>query len=185
MNSTLSHIFRSLTITLVMAGFLSHLAQPFSSQAKKNAFTQWLNHNVVASGDESEIKLRNSIRELPGQANDFWVLVQQASKLVADHKDDFRIQFTFSGSEEQRVSSWLIDQWNVFETHKTGANAILPEFSKPFYKWLSANPFTTAITPAADTKLKHRSISEQSAGINGISLLSLIPLVSGISINAP
>ncbi len=168
-----------------MAGFVAHLAQPFSSQAKKNAFTQWLNHNVVASGNESETKLRNSIRQLPEQSNDFWVLVQQASKLVADHKDDFRIQFSFSDPEERSASSWLIGQWNVFENHKTGANAILPEFPKPFYKWLSAGSFQTAGIPSTIAQNFGTSESEISAFAPTILSIALIPLAGGISINAP
>ncbi len=179
------HIFHSAVIALVMAGFVAHLAQPFSSQAKKNAFTQWLNHNVVASGNESELKLRNTIRELPDQANDFWVLVQQASKLVADHKDDFRIQFSFSDAEERNVSSWLIGQWNVFETHKPGANAILPEFSKPFHRWLSASPHTSLFTSIGDTDNTFGLASRISAATTGIQSIALLPLAGGISINAP
>ncbi|MCC5940153.1 MAG: hypothetical protein JJU37_01315 [Balneolaceae bacterium] len=185
MKSRFSHILRSLTIALVMAGFVAHLAQPFSSQAKKNAFTQWLNHNVVASGNESETKLRNSIRQLPEQSNDFWVLVQQASRLVADHKDDFRIQFSFSDPEERSASSWLIGQWNVFETHKTGTNAILPEFPKPFYKWLSANSFHSVSIPSADVHKNGSLFSATSLFIGNITSIALIPLAGGTSINAP
>jgi len=54
-----------------MAGFMVHLIVPFSSSAQKIAFTQWLDQNVVVTGNESEVKLRNSIRELPEQSGDY------------------------------------------------------------------------------------------------------------------
>lgn len=184
MKSRFSHIFRSLTITLVMAGFIAHLAQPFSSQAKKNAFALWLNQNVVASGNENETKLRDSIRQLPEQANDFWILVEQASRLVADYKDDFRIQFSFSDPGQRSVSSWLVGQWNVFENHKTGANAILPEFPQPLHKWLSSNPVHSVASPAADA-LKFSAPQYASVFTGNVLSPFLIPLASGISINAP
>lgn len=169
-----------------MAGFLAHLIMPFSSHAQKTAFTQWLDHNVVASGNENEIKLRNSIRELPEKSGDFWILVQQASQLVADHKDDFRINFSFSDSDEhQQVTTWLIGQWNVFQNHQTGTNAILPEIHQPFNKWISPNAFgsTTLSIPAKEQF--NRYVVKNEFLFEFIPVLAIIPLESGISINAP
>ncbi len=186
MKNHLSHIFRSLTISVVMAGFMAHLIMPFSSHAQKTAFTQWLDHNVVASGNENEIKLRNSIRELPEQSGDFWILVQQASELVANHKEDFRIHFSLSdGFEHHHITSWLIGQWNVFQNHQTGNNAILPEIHQPVFKWISSNGFSSAIQPRvakADMFIQSFSLFQIPSIPRAI---SLIPLESGISINAP
>ncbi len=186
MKNHLSHIFRSLTISVVMAGFMAHLIMPFSSHAQKTAFTQWLDHNVVASGNENEIKLRNTIRELPEQSGDFWILVQQASELVANHKEDFRIHFSFSdGFEHHHMTSWLIGQWNVFQNHQTGTNAILPEIHQPVYKWISSNGFSSALQPCLTKVLSQF----QEFSIIQLPIIpraiSLIPLESGISINAP
>ena len=180
------HIFRSLTVSVLMAGFLAHLMMPFSSHAQKTAFTQWLDHNVVASGNESEIKLRNSIRELPEKSGDFWILVQQASQLVADHKDDFRINFSISDADEhQQVTTWLIGQWNVFQNHQTGSNAILPEIHQPFNKWISPNAFASSTISIPAKDLANRFLLRNEFPFEFIPSRSIIPLASGISINAP
>jgi hypothetical protein len=186
MKNAFSHIFRSLTISVLIAGLLAHMMIPFSSQAQKNAFTQWLNHNVVASGNENEIKLRNSIRELPEQSSNFWVLVEQASELVANHKEDFRINLSFPDSEEsQQVSAWLIGQWNVFQHQKTGQNAILPEISQPLHKWISVNSFSSVSTSRITDRLSDLRPGFIAPLLETVPGRSILPLVSGISINAP
>jgi hypothetical protein len=170
-----------------MAGLLAHMMLPFSSQAQKTAFTQWLDHNVVASGNENEVKLRNSIRELPEQSGNFWILVQHASELVANHKDDFRIGFSFSDNEKQpqRVSTWLIGQWNVFQNQQTGQNAILPEITQPFQKWISGNTHLSAALHRTAGPLFDLRKFVAVPVLDTVPGKSLLPLISGISINAP
>lgn len=166
---------------------MAHLILPFSTQAQKTAFTQWLNQNVVTSGSETEIKLRNSIRELPEQSRDFWSLVEQASELVAAHKDGFRIHFAVPDDESQpqRVSSWLVGQWNMYQNHKTASNAILPELTQPVFKWISASTSLFTVSP----QTTGRYIRQNSTLLHNYNYFTrpvhLIPLAGGISINAP
>lgn len=168
-----------------MAGFLAHLVVPFSSQAQKTAFARWLNHNVVASGNESEIKLRNTIKELPEQTGDFWGLVQEASELVANHKDHFRISVSDLGETGQSSQSdWLIEQWNSFQNQKSGFNSVLTESYKSLTKWIPQN--LHFITFRRVTEFQQHSFFSELIFCSFRSTTDLLqPLVSGISINAP
>lgn len=158
---------------------------PFSSQAQKTAFARWLNHNVVSSGNESEVKLRNAIKELPDQTDDFSRLVQQASELVANHKDHFRITVSdLSKTGEPFESDWLIDQWNSFQNQESGFNSVLTEPFKSLSKWVPQNLHFSAFNK--DFGFHQNSFfSEQFFFSFRISTDLLQPLVSGISINAP
>lgn len=168
-----------------MAGFLAHLIVPFSSQAQKTAFTRWLNHNVVASGNESEIKLRNTIKELPEQTGDFWGLVQEASELVANHKDHFRISVSDYGKTgEQSESDWLIDQWNSFQNQKSGFNSVLTESVKVLSKWIPQTLHFSSFREDTETH-QHNLFAELCFYTFRSSTDLLQPLISGISINAP
>jgi hypothetical protein len=185
MKSGFSHIFRSTVITVLMAGFLAHLILPLSSHAQKTSFTRWLDNNVVATGDENEIKLRNTIRQLPEQAGDFMVLIREASQLVANHKDDFRLKVNLPENAENQGTSWLVGQWNSSQHHKNGNNAILPDATQSIQKWISSNSLSKYFTPPAESALQ---LYEQFFGISGertAAVSAIIPLVSGISINAP
>lgn len=185
MKNRIRHIFRSVTITCLMAGFLAHLIVPFSSQAQKTAFTRWLNHNVVASGNESEIKLRNSINELPEQAGDFWGLIQEASELVANHKEYFRISVTNPGKTgESSKSDWLIEQWNSFQNQKSGFNSVLTESVKALSKWIPQNQYFSSFRGNTGTH-QHNFFAEFFFDTFRSSADFLQPLISGISINAP
>jgi hypothetical protein len=187
MNNVISHTIKVITIYLLMAGFMVHLIVPFSSSAQKIAFTQWLDNNVVSTGNESELKLRDSIRQLPGQSGDLWILIQQASELIKNNRDDFRIHFTFDESEQeaQRVSSWLVSQWSVFQNHQVANNAVLPEIPHTIHKWLTLNSQNSGIFNIFTPKLF--DLSQVGFG-NSTSVWiqkAISPLKSGISINAP
>lgn len=188
MKSTISHTIRIVTIYLLMAGFMVHLIVPFSSSAQKIAFTQWLDQNVVVTGNESEAILRNSIRELPEQSGDLWILIQQASELIKNHKDDFRIHFVFDESEheeQQRVSSWLVSQWSVFQNHSDTNNAVLPEVNHVINKWLTLNSQNNSVFTQSAPKVFDLSQPDFGNRASAWIQKAIAPLKSGIGINAP
>lgn len=168
-----------------MAGFLAHLMTPFSSQAQKKAFTRWLDHNVVASGNENEIKLRNTIKALPEQNGDFWLLIQEASELVANHGDEFRFHVSNNGQKDhQRISIILVDQWNTFQNQKLGFNSILTESIKTLSGWTSQSGFFPFIGNFPNRILYLYQTKEIFSFEKAVYRI-LIPLISSISINAP
>lgn len=168
-----------------MTGFLAHLMVPFSSQAQKTAFTRWLDHNVVESGNENELKLRNTIRELTEQTGDFWVLLQEASELVANHRDHFKI-LVASGDKNntQEGTSWLIDQWNIFQHQNSGFNSVLVESIKILSNWIPQN-LDFAIGHIHSHRNQLRVQTGNSYHITTFLSETISPLISGISINAP
>ncbi len=185
MKNKVNHIFRSVTITFLMAGFLAHLIVPFSSQAQKTAFTRWLNHNVVSSGNESEVELRNTIKELPEQTGDFWKLVQEASELVVSHKDNFKRSLSNPGETgKQTNSSWLIEQWNSFQNQESGFNSVLIESVKALSKWVPQNLNFASLEGNRGT-YQQDFFNELFFYSFRTSTDLLKPLISGISINAP
>jgi uncharacterized protein (DUF2235 family) len=185
MKKGLSHIFQKAIITVLMTGFLAHLMLPLSSHAQKTAFTRWLDHNVVATGDENEAKLRNTIRQLSEQSNDFLILVQEASQLVANHKNEFRLNTSLPENSESQVSTWLIGQWNVFQHQKTGMNAVLSDAAQPFQKWISSQNFLKYHSSPAVKHIQFLSNSFEVLIESSAIREAIVPLISGISINAP
>lgn len=185
MKNSIKHIIRSATIACLMAGFLAHLIVPLSSQAQKTAFTRWLNQNVVASGNDSEVKLRNTIKELPEQTGDFWKLVQEASELVVNHKENFKISVSNPGTPDTEAGSgWLIDQWNSFQNQESGFNTVLTESLKALSKWVpQTSNFSTV---GSGSSIHQKSFYKEYFYYSFRTATDLIqPLISGISINAP
>lgn len=184
MKTGISHIFQKAVVSVLLTGFMAHLALPFSGKAQKAAFTQWLDHNVVSTGDENEVQLRNTIRQLHEQASDFSVLLEKASELVANNKEEFRITPFAPADSQKETGTWLVDQWNVFQHQKAENNAVLQDLVKHLPKWFSLNgfhpQFLSQSTPPKFPLLKGITtfFTGKKAGI-------IPPLVSGISINAP
>jgi hypothetical protein len=185
MKNKFSHIFNPAIISILVGGFLAQLALPFSATAKNQAFTQWLDHNVVASGGENELHLRNSIKNLPQHSSDFRMLLDKATVLVNSHKENFKIQPIFPVDEENEVSTWLIGQWNVFQHQKTTSNAVVPKLTNVIQMWLpnlsglhsagfSENQIDSLTVPVF---LLQQTFSSQQ--------ILLSPFISGTAINAP
>lgn len=182
------HIYRAAVIGFVMAGFLAHLFLPLSGYAKKTSFTRWLSHNVVETGDENESKIRDSIRKLPEQADDFSLLLEEASQLIASHQDVFGLKAKSESPSEDspnQFSKWLIGQWYDFHHQSSQMNGLLNESGKVLIKWVdwSRGLFGTSGAP---NQIKAPSEWFFGGAISGPETLTLSsPLAFGISINAP
>lgn len=184
MNSRLSHIYRSCVIAFLFAGFAAHIAIPFLGDLQKNAFTQWLDQNVKVESDNLNNDLRDRIRELPDEAANLWVLIQDASKLISENEDNFRISPFSAESRHDGVTTWLIGQWSSYKHQQNNAKAVLPRIIAPVHMWLTQSisfnaTFSEPLVPSAQKNI--RAIISVPSVI--ISLFS--PPSSGISINAP
>jgi hypothetical protein len=184
-----SHIFRSLIVMLVMSGLAAHLAAPFSSHAQKTAFTRWLGNNISDSGSEKEIHLRKSIQKLPDQSEDLWVLIQQASRLIADNSDTFELPINkpvenSESENETRLTNWLLNQWERYQHQSSGFNLLLPDSQKISIKWTFQSVFTGSVLSSLNNFFSNHAASALFSADQLISLHT-IPHLSGISINAP
>ena len=184
MKSRLSHIYRSCVIAILFAGFAAHIAIPFFGDLQKSAFTQWLDQNVKVESDNLNNDLRDRIRELPDEAANLWVLIQDASKLVSENEDNFRIRPFTAESHQDRVVTWLIGQWSSYKHQQNNTKAVLPKIIAPVHKWLTQSvSFSASFSEPFVQSAPKNSFTIISVPSVIISLFS--PPSSGISINAP
>lgn len=181
------HIAKPLLCGLIIFSLLGHLAIPFSSQAKKAAFTNWLSHNVIPSDSRTEQDLRDTILELPNHSQNFEILVRQASELIANHKENFRFNLgvPLSDGADQRMSTLLIDQWSVFNSHKTGQVAVIPDLFQSANKLLPSKIMVLATPDFKSEALLQAHISMNISGQYNPPAVAVVPLVSGYSIHSP
>ena len=179
------HTARQLLISLLLTGFLAHMMMPLSGYAKKTAFTQWLHQNLIASGDDNEIRLRNTINELPAQSDSFNALLLKASRLVKDYSDEFNIRFSFQDhDDEPMISSWLAGQWNASQHQQNSKVALLTDGMPLLTKCtFQLSDFSSA---SRRTELQPAPILfEYSISSMGHPSFISKPLSGGVSINAP
>jgi len=112
-------------------------------------------------------------------------LIQQASELIKNNKEDFRIHFAFDDGEHQRVSSWLVSQWSVFQNHSDNNNAVLPEINLTINKWLTLNSHINGVFTNSVPKMFELIQADFGNRASIWIQNALSPLKSGISINAP
>jgi len=187
MNLQKIHITKPFLCGLIIFSLLGHLAIPFSSQAKKAAFTNWLSHNVITSDSRSEQELRDTILDLPSHSQNFEILVKQASELIANHKENFRFNLgiPISDGADQRMSTLLIDQWSVFNSHKTGQVAVIPDLFKSVNKLLPSKTMFPATPGFTSEALLRPRISINVSGHYNPPVVTVVPLISGYSIHSP
>lgn len=185
MKNRILHIFQRVIIGTLLIGLTAHLLIPFFGNAQKTAFTQWLDQNIVATGDESEIRLRSTIRNLPEKTDDFWMLLQEASEIISNNKEDFKISPFSKPDKDDQVSGWLIDQWSQFKHQKSGMDAVIPDALTQFQKWTTQTERTLVAVSKNQQKNLNSYITTQIRISTDLIKQSLTPLIDGISINAP
>ena len=187
MNVQKKHIAKHFLCGLIIFSLIGHLAIPFSSQAKKAAFTNWLSHNVISSDSRSEQDLRNTILELPSQSQNFEILVKQASELIANHKEKFRFNLgmPFSDGADQRMSTLLIDQWSVFNSHNTGQLAVIPDLFQSVNKWIPSKTIFPATPGFISEAIRRPQLTTNINTPYQSPTVAIVPLISGYSINSP
>ncbi|MEX0663035.1 MAG: hypothetical protein WD381_03895 [Balneolaceae bacterium] len=184
MKNRILHILQRVVIGTLLIGLTAHLLIPFFGNAQKTAFTQWLDQNIVASGDE-EVRLRSAIRNLPEQTDDFWMLLQEASEIISNNKEDFKIAPFSKPDKDDQVSGWLIDQWSLFKYQKSGMNAVLPDALTQFQKWTTQTEGSLSAVFNNQQKNIQSYFKSTNQSFFGLIKQRIIPLIDGISINAP
>lgn len=122
---------------LLLAGFAAHLFSPASGQVQKSAFAQWLNENLVLNGDESEQDLRNHIRQLPSQYDEFPRFLKQATLLVLANQKDFQLPPQRSHDTASPESGlWLLEAWTKHRDLPGQMSATVSDFVLQIQKWI-------------------------------------------------
>lgn len=176
------HILKWIVSLMLTLGLAVHLAIPYSSKAQKTAFAQWLDRNVVENGEESEITIRSHIKQLPFKSENFPLFLQEASLLVANHKNDFNIPI--GNTQEKDISKWLVKQWTQHESQTTKSDALLPETIKSSLKWLLQHQPVSGLFFATEQEFVPL-LKESIKNLIFVTQSEPIPFLSGISINAP
>jgi len=187
MNVHDKHIAKPILCGLIIFSLLGHLAIPFSTQAKKTAFTHWLSHNVISSDSHSDQDLRDTILELPSHSQNFEILVRQASELISNHKDKFKFNLghPFRDGSDHRMSTLLIDQWSAFNSHKTGQLAVIPDLLHTVNKWLPSKTVFPSTSGLVSGSLLRPQVSTVINSQYQPPAAAVVPLASGYSIHSP
>src|SRR5690625_6216608 len=81
---------------------------------------------------------RDSILQLSDRSPSLYALVEEASELVRNHRDKFHLNLPMPAEESssRTVTFLLLDQWSVVNTQRGVQDAILPEITQTFQKWI-------------------------------------------------
>lgn len=183
MNFLRYKIIQRLAFSLLGLGMIAHFAIPLSTQAQKTSFVNWLSQNVITAAT-TQSDVRDSIRQLPYQTENFSLLLAEASQLVANNQTDFRIPKQRKAEvPASNLGQWLIDQWSAHNQHNK-PNAVLPDVVQPYPKWTVQLVLFSALQNNSKPFFSI-DFKVQKETLQVIFSRFLTPLLSGISINAP
>lgn len=177
--------FVSWSVSLILLiGLATHLVSPASDKVQKSAFAQWLDQSLATGDRESGQGLRDHIRELYSQHDAFPNFLKQATQLVLENRNEFRLPHADSGEDADRHSLWLLQTWTLQRDLPGKMSTLLNDPVKPVMKWAPVHqPFAGVALPAGSARSFSLSmpLPELPAAISR----ALTPFLSGISINAP
>lgn len=186
MKKKIPHIFKSGLAYLLAVSMLCHIIVPFSVQANKAAFSFWLSNNITIQS-ESEIHLRDSILQLSDRSPSLYALVEEASELVRNHQDKFHLNLPLPAEESssRTVTFLLLDQWSAVNTQRGVQDAILPDITQNFQKWIHPPLVSILFNKEFLRDGVLELFTEYFINPARHLFYLLIPLSGGISINAP
>jgi hypothetical protein len=112
MNFFRTHITRSFSVGLLLAGMVFYFMKPVSDNAEQDAFTSWLKSNLK-SGDNTSVA--DQLKELSASADELESVIRQASALVKAHADDFQFPLDAQSKDESEVFRVLLKEWNAYQ----------------------------------------------------------------------
>lgn len=179
-----THITRSLSVGLLLAGMVFYYMKPVSDNADHDAFTSWLQSNLKSNDNTSVV---DQLKELSASPDELESVIRKASALVKAHADDFELPVDAQSKDESEVFQVLLEQWNAYQNSSSGmGKAVLIKQAQPhsalpadglaFYGKSDAThrPF---IFSSTEEKFEHQSVASHNFHIS--------PLSGGTAIGAP
>ena len=199
MNSLTITRYHRLISALLIPMLMAQLLLPFTGNLQRSAFVSWLDQSLVdvqgnllrpVHSSTNEISsvdhrvLRSKIRALSLEAGDLPTLIREASLLVSEHNEQFRISLPTNKDSEKPAEGLLFRQWNWFSHQKNSVNGVIPELFKPLGTWMPA--WYGYSRAALDGDSFGRDAAYLIHATNLFSdILWLRPFLSGLSIHAP
>ena len=175
-----THIIKAPGIATLLFGFVLHFIQPVEESAHQYAFTSWLDGHLKAN-NENDVRIL--LKNLKTEDQDLDSLIREASKVVANHADDFELPFNSSDKDE--VYDLLITEWKSYQSSSSAmGKAIIAENNKVSAvqkDGKTQNNKAVSVTSGCDAS-RLQNIQTWDAIIPSV---DFAPLQSGISINAP
>ncbi|MEQ8524837.1 hypothetical protein [Gracilimonas sp.] len=184
MNFFRTHITRTLSVGLLLAGMVFYFMKPVSDNADHDAFTSWLQSNLKSNGNTSVV---DQLKELSASPDELESVIRQASALVKAHADDFELPVDAQSKDESEVFQVLLKEWNAYQNSSSGMgkavlikqaqpHSVLPVDGLAFYGKADATQQTFIISSSGKS-FEHQSVTLHNFHIS--------PLSGGTAIGAP
>jgi hypothetical protein len=175
-----SHITRWITLVTVITGMALYLVRPVESQYSRNSFARWI--ESLQSNQDLSNDLKIELQELRAFEGDFQLMVQEASRLIEEYDEQFKLPFPLDAAPSDALPKQLITEWNFYYQLGDLLDGIPPESLKSAKHFF---PFGDA--PHSQPAL-HNSIAQFDPYPNFRNYQTgsgLEPMIHGIAIGAP
>lgn len=184
MNFFRTHIIRSYSAALLLAGILIYFLKPAGVHETHDAFALWLQSNLKNNDNAGVV---DEIRGLSSSQEGFESVVRQASVLVKAHAEDFELPVRNDSQDENEVYQLLIQEWNSYQNSSSGmAKAVIVKQAQTYSlipsDGFSSNSKISGIHTTSEPKI---SVYENNPDTKPSFSYHLSPITSGTAINAP
>lgn len=128
MNFFRTHITRSLSVGLLLAGMVFYFMKPVNDNTDHDAFTSWLKSNLKTSDNTSVV---DQLKVLSASDEELESVIRQASALVKAHAEDFELPVDSKSQNEGDVFQVLLKEWNAYQSSSGMGKAVVIKQAKP------------------------------------------------------
>lgn len=179
-----THIARSFSVGLLLAGLVFYFMKPVSTPDQHEKFAFWLQSNLKA---KSNTDVAKQIRSLSSNSGELETVVREASALVKAHADDFELPIDQQSQDENEIFDLLISEWDAYQNSSNGmGKAVMvkqthPQTVLPVDGISFGGKLATQATPNFSL-LKYVLPAQK---LSTVGSYFSIPLIGGTAINAP
>lgn len=111
-------------IGLIWSGIMLYLYQPVQTETSSRAFADWLETTVKKGDVETLQKQIYQLKKTGGSLN---TLIQEASRIVSRHNDEFNLPLDERNSDSDQIYNLLISEWNSYQAGNGMGKASVPK----------------------------------------------------------
>lgn len=177
-----SHILKTITTFVLLAGIVLYYAKPNHSNAKYSVFTSWLSSYLKDNDNETDIL--DKINELSTVEDEPEAILKNVSEFISNNTDSF--DFDTNEVEKEDIYSYLLKKWTSYMSSQQGmAKGVIVTNSKVnAIQQKDSHSSSTTLLPAQQKV--STTYQTQTDRVNLIQFNNITsPLSFGIVIGAP
>lgn len=176
------HTLRIPLVVLITLSVLSFLFHDQKSVKQEDKVVNWLQSLML---EQHDAEVNSKLASLSYQGSDTSDFLKEATQIIRDHSDHFKLPIDSSQSSDEEIYQLLLVEWTEFQQTNSGMNATTNVDRSSKNGFYLEKYFKTASDAVKDFSKTTHTIYTTSLDVIQFIRHNILPLIGGTAIGAP